>query len=159
MWAKQVQTVIATNQSKGCQRVLSEVRILYVDDYDLVLLTVKQILELEGWQVDVCRDGASARREIESGKQYDLLILDCQLPCGNGLALVHSARTSSHHRETPIIMFTASDCKHEAVAAGVNTFLKKPMGIIEMVDAVKQLLAIQPQIPSSKPRVASSAHG
>ena len=135
------------------------VRILYVDDYDLVLLTVKQILELEGWQIDVCRDGASACREIEGAKQYDLLILDCQLPCANGLTLVRSARASSHHRETPIIMFTASDCEQEAVAAGVNIFLKKPMGIIQMVEAVKQLLAIQPQIPSGKPHAASSARG
>ncbi len=138
--------------------MLPEVKILYVDDYDLVLLTVKQILELEGWQVDVCGDGASARQEIEGGKPYDLLILDCQLPRANGLALVHTARASSNHRETPIIMFTASDSKHEALAAGVNIFLKKPMGLMEIVNAVKQLLAIQPHVPSDESHIASSAH-
>lgn len=137
--------------------MLPKVKILYVDDYDLVLFTVKQILELEGWQTDVCRDGASARREIETGKQYDLLILDHQLPLASGLTLVHSARASFNHRDTPIIMFTASDCRYEALAAGANIFLKKPMGITRMVEAVKQLLAIRPQVPSAKTRVASSA--
>lgn len=137
--------------------MLSKIRILYVDDYELVLLTVKQLLELEGWQVDVCRDGASARREIEGDKPYDLLILDYELPRVDGLALVHSARTSASRCRTPIIMFTACDCRHEADAAGVNIFLRKPMGITQMVDAVTQLLAIQPQIPSGELRVAPSA--
>ncbi|MBA3439602.1 MAG: response regulator [Pyrinomonadaceae bacterium] len=137
--------------------MLPKVKILYVDDYDLVLLTVKQMLELEGWQTDVCRDGAAACRQIKSGKQYDLLILDNQLPHASGLTLVRSARTSFKHRDTPIIMFTASDCKHEALAAGANIFLKKPLGITKMVDAIKQLLATQSQVPSLESRVASPA--
>lgn len=134
------------------------VRILYVDDYDLVLLTVKQMLEQEGWQVDVCRDGASARREIEGGEPYDLLILDYQLPRIDGLALVHSARTSASCRKAPIIMFTASDCRLEAAAAGVNLFLKKPMGITQIIDSVTQLLGIPPRVPPGEHAIAPSVH-
>ena len=116
-------------------------RILYAEDYDLVLFTVKQLLELENWRVEVCRDGSATLKKIESDEDYDLIILDAQLPGESGLSLIRRARQLAHRRHTPIIMFTGSLRQDEALAAGANAFLNKPTGLKDLIAACKSLLA------------------
>jgi len=119
---------------------LQQIRILYAEDYDLVLFTVKQLLELEGWHVDICRDGAAALKKIESDEHYDLIILDVQMPGESGLTLVQRARQLPHRRHLPVIMFTDSLQHEDALAAGANAFLKKPAGLKELIATCKSLL-------------------
>jgi DNA-binding response OmpR family regulator len=119
---------------------LQQTRILYAEDYDLVLFTVKQLLELESWQVDICRDGALARKKLEGDESYDLIILDAQLPVESGLSLVKRARQLAHRRRTPIILFTGSLRHDEALAAGADAFLKKPTGLKDLIDTCNFLL-------------------
>jgi DNA-binding response OmpR family regulator len=97
-------------------------------------------LELENWQVDICRDGASARKKLEGEESYDLIILDAQLPGENGLSLVKRARQLAHRRRIPIILFTGSLRHDEAMAAGADAFLKKPTGLKDLIDTCNFLL-------------------
>ena len=119
---------------------MQQIRILYAEDYDLVLFTVKQLLELEGWRVDICRDGTSARKKLESEEHYDLIILDAQLPGESGLELVQLARQLAHRRRAPIIMFTGSLRHEEAIAAGADAFLNKPTGLKDLIATCNALL-------------------
>ena len=116
------------------------IKILYVEDYDLVLFTVKQLLELEGWLVDICRDGVAAQKKLESAEGYDLIILDCELPGMRGFDLLHRARELTARRATPIIMFTASNFEDELLAAGADAFLRKPGGIRDLIPTIEALL-------------------
>jgi DNA-binding response OmpR family regulator len=119
---------------------LQQIRILYAEDYDLVLFTVKQLLELEGWRVDICRDGTAAWKKLEGEDHYDLIILDAQLPGESGLKLVRHARQLAHRRRTPIIMFTGSLRHEEALAAGADAFLNKPTGLKDLIATCNALL-------------------
>jgi DNA-binding response OmpR family regulator len=119
---------------------LRQVNILYVEDYDLVLFTVKQLLELEGWCVDVCRDGSTALQMFEAATDYDLIVLDYELPGARGLDLLRKARSLPALHATPIIMFTASECEAESLEAGADAFLKKPGGIRELIPTIELLL-------------------
>ena len=105
-----------------------------------MLFTVKQLLELEGWLVDICRDGVAAQKKLESTESYDLIMLDYELPGMRGLDLLRRARHLSARRETPIIMFTASECEDETRAAGADAFLKKPGGIRDLIPTIEALL-------------------
>lgn len=120
---------------------MQQIRILYAEDYDLVLFTVKQLLELEGWSVDICRDGAAGLKKLESDEHYDLIILDVQMPGASGLTLVQRTRQLTHRRHLPIIMFTGSLRYDDALAAGANAFLNKPAGLKELIATCKSLLA------------------
>lgn len=122
---------------------MSQVNILYADDYDLVLFTVKQMLETENWRVDVCRDGTVALKRIEGDERYDLIILDERLPGVSGLDLIKHARRAEHLRATPIMMFTATQCEEQALAAGADVFLKKPGGIGELLETCRGFLHIE----------------
>ncbi|HEX8131237.1 MAG TPA: response regulator [Pyrinomonadaceae bacterium] len=119
---------------------MQQTRILYAEDYDLVLFTVKQLLELESWQVDICRDGAAALKKLEADEPYDLIILDVQLPGESGLSLVQRARQLAHRRRTPIILFTGSLRHDEALAAGADAFLNKPTGLKDLISTCNSLL-------------------
>jgi len=119
---------------------LQQTRILYAEDYDLVLFTVKQLLELESWQVDICRDGAAALKKLEGDEHYDLIILDAQLPGESGLSLVQRARRLAHRRRIPIILFTGSIGHDEALAAGADAFLNKPTGLKNLITTCNSLL-------------------
>jgi DNA-binding response OmpR family regulator len=119
---------------------LQQTRILYAEDYDLVLFTVKHLLELEGWLVDICRDGAVALKKLESTEPHDVIVLDAELPGIDGLSLLRHARTLRHRAATPVIMFSANDCEDEALAAGATAYLKKPSGIRELVSTIENVL-------------------
>lgn len=116
---------------------MQAIKILYAEDYDLVLFTVKQLLELEGWHVDVCRDGSTALKKIEGDSDYDIIVLDMDLPDVRGLELLRRARALNRH--IPIIIFTASDCETEALASGANAYLKKPSGIRDLIQTIERL--------------------
>lgn len=134
---------------------MQQLSILYAEDYDLVLFTVKQLLELEGWSVDICRDGAAALRKLESQEPFDIIILDTELPEVSGLTLLRSARSLAHRAATPVIVFTAEEHEREAREGGADAYLKKPGGIRDLVETVERLLYGKSRQRDLAPRRAS----
>lgn len=116
------------------------INILYVEDFLPVRLIVKETLELEGWRVEGCDDGLTALSRIESCEQYDLILLDDDLPGLSGVELAARARALGHRSRTPIIMLSAAERRGDASLAGVDIFLKKPEGMMSLVETIKQLL-------------------
>jgi DNA-binding response OmpR family regulator len=117
------------------------IKILYAEDFLPVKLIVKETLELEGWHVEDCDNGLTALEKIGSLEDYDLILLDDDLPGVTGVALASLARTLDHRRETPIIMLSATERGHAARDAGVDIFLKKPEGMKSLVETIKRLLS------------------
>ena|SRR5437868_910483 len=114
--------------------------ILHVEDNPLVALTIKDLLEFEGWQVTLCRDGLAALRELQSATSYDLLLLDQDVSHLDGFQLIRHARTLAHRQHTPIIVLSACECSNEARRVGADIFLQKPEGINRLVSTITRLL-------------------
>ena|SRR5205085_11439143 len=114
--------------------------ILYVEDDRLVADAIRDMLEFEGWQVTLCRDGLAALHELQSATPYDLLLLDQDLPHVDGWQLIKHARTLAHRRDMPIIMLSANDHMEEAQRVGADAFLQKPEGISRLVQTITTLL-------------------
>ena len=117
--------------------------ILYVEDYKLILLYVKEILEAQGWHVETCQDGIEALERIESTTPYDVFVLDNSLPGISGLELVRRARCLAHRRRTPIIVLSASDARRAALRAGATAFLKKPDDVEGIADTITRLIGMR----------------
>ncbi|MCA1816009.1 MAG: response regulator [Acidobacteria bacterium] len=117
------------------------VAILQVEDNRLVADAVRETLELEGWRVQTCADGANGLRRLESDDHFDLLILDYDLPGVGGLELALRSKQLPHRRDTPVVLFSASDHAAEARLVGVDAFLKKPEGLASLVETITSLLA------------------
>jgi two-component system chemotaxis response regulator CheY len=123
------------------EKAARSVVILHVEDNGQLAEAVRETLCEEGWTVETCADGVDALHQLAGETRYDLLLFDNELPGASGIELVRRARGLPHRRQTPIIMFSASDCEENARRAGVDAFLRKPQDMARLVEAVARLLA------------------
>jgi CheY-like chemotaxis protein len=121
------------------------IRILLVEDNDIVAGAVKETLETKGWAVETCSDGIAALERIDSDADYDLLLMDYDLPGVNGIELVHRARKLTHRSHTPIIVLSATPVEAAALNAGADEFLSKPKGVSSLVETISRLLGEREQ--------------
>jgi CheY-like chemotaxis protein len=119
------------------------IRILHVEDNQTVADAVKETLEIQGWQVDTCADGNTALEKIGSDADYDVLLLDYDLPGVNGLELVRHARELPHRLHTLIVVLSATPVEREAREAGADLFLHKPRGVSLLIESINRLLGEQ----------------
>lgn len=140
---------------------MEKIRILYAEDYDLVLFTARQLLEAEGWEVEVCRDGAATLKKLEGGEHFDLLIFH-DSPGGVGCEeLIARARGSARLRATPIILFTTGHTNGDADWREADAHLSKPGGLKDLVPTCRRLLphAASQSGPDTYSRESSGAAG
>lgn len=121
------------------------VHILHAEDDALVASAVREALWGEGWRVSTYADAPSALGEIEGPEPYDLLIIDKQLPGGDGLELVARARELPHRQNVPVVVLSASDAGREARRAGASAFLRKPEDMPALAETIARLLARRPR--------------
>jgi len=119
------------------------VRVLQVEDNQLVAGAVKETLEMEGWKVEIYADGLSALKQLQSNAYYDLLLVDNELPDMQGVKLISETRKLSHRKHFPIIMLSASYCRREALNAGADAFLNKPDDVLQVVPTIARLLNLK----------------
>ena len=135
-------SVFRTGQPRRAAR--KQVRpaiVLHVEDSKIVADTVRDALEMEGFSVVTCVNGATALRMLEGKERYDLLLLDNDLPHVSGIELIRRVRQLPHRRRTPVVMFSAGDVQAEAWRAGADAVLKKPDDIGRLTGMVKRLLS------------------
>jgi len=116
------------------------VTILLVEDNQVVAGAVRETLETKGWAVETCVAGNAALERIASESQYDLLLMDYDLPGLNGIELVQRARQMGHRSRTPIVVFSADPVEAAALKAGADEFLPKPQGMASLVETITSLL-------------------
>ncbi len=110
--------------------------ILVVDDEKPIADILKFTLEKEGYQVEVCYDGASAVRKL-TDTSFDLVLLDIMLPEKDGFQVCKEVRQVSG---LPIIMLTAKDAEVDKVLGlelGADDYITKPYSSRELLARVK----------------------
>ena len=79
--------------------------ILMIEDDSTIAFGVKYALEQEGFNIDICKDLESSRKNIQE-KEYSIILLDVMLPDGNGYDFCKEIRENN---EIPVIFLTACD--------------------------------------------------
>ncbi len=120
------------------------VRILVVEDDAVSLFAVRKLLERSGHRVEEARNGLEALEMLES-RDFDLIIMDVQMPVMDGLEATRRIRQSgnSARRDVPIIAMTAyamSGDRERILAAGMNAYVAKPIGIDELTPVIDAVL-------------------
>lgn len=114
-------------------------RILVVDDEELLVKGIKFNLEGEGYDVDACYDGEQAVA-MATSTPYDLIILDLMMPKKNGLEACQEIRSFS---TVPIIMLTAKSEDSDILMgfeSGADDYITKPFKILELKARIRALL-------------------
>ena len=109
-------------------------KVLVIDDDPAVCRLVKDVLELEGFEVSVAADGYAGLRQIESNRP-DCVVLDVMMPGLDGHGVLTRIR-SAGGRHLPVVMLTAVADDGQAWQAwteGVDYFLSKPFDPEELL--------------------------
>jgi two-component system OmpR family response regulator len=113
-------------------------RILVVEDDEVVQSAVARALRADGHAVAMASDLAAAREYVTGG--VDLVVLDLRLPDGFGLDLCRELRRDGSL--TPILVLTALSQvarRVEVLDAGADDFLPKPFALAELRARVRAL--------------------
>ena len=116
-------------------------RILIIDDDEDIQDLLFAALDDEGFIVDVAGDGSRGLQLIQSN-EYDLVVLDINLPGLNGYALCRELRDHLHV-SVPILMLTlrsSVDERVEGLNAGADDYVCKPFEISELIARIRALL-------------------
>jgi len=115
-------------------------RILIAEDDEALANFIRKGLEAEHYAVDVSRDGAQARGLI-LGLDYDLVVLDLNLPRVDGVAILKSVREAKP--ELRILILTARSRVEDRVLGldtGADDYLAKPFSFSELSARIRALL-------------------
>lgn len=126
-------------------------QVLLVEDEPNIAEALRFLLSRENWTVDLHEDGATALDKITSSTP-DLVILDMMLPGRSGMEILRDLRAIDGFEGLPVLMLTArgqSRDRELAEQVGVSRFMTKPFSNVEVVTAVRDLVA------QSKARLAS----
>ena len=118
-------------------------KILIIEDEKLLAESLKTLLELKGFEVEVVYDGEDGAEYAETGI-YDLLIMDVMMPKLNGYQVARQVR--AHRVTTPILMLTAKgevQDRIEGLNAGADYYLTKPFDNMELLACINALLRRQ----------------
>ena len=107
-------------------------RLLVVDDEENILLTISEVLRLEGYAVDVASSGTEAVGRL-SDHEYDLVLTDLHMADGDGMAVLEEVRGRWPLTITIVLTgFAALETAIQALRHGAYDYLTKPCMIEEL---------------------------
>ena len=139
----QIPLRLPADLSGGVDQRTMRGRVLVVDDDVISRTIVSHLLGRRALDVHSVSDGPSAIRAA-SGSQFDLILMDLQMPGMDGFQTAKRLRELTAHRDTPILAVTAncsSDYRDLCLKNGMQGFLSKPVQSTELVQTVERYLA------------------
>ncbi len=125
-------------------------RILVAEDNEINQIVAKEILTKSGFRCDIVGDGRKAVEQAQSG-QYDLILMDCQMPVMDGFDATREIRRlergghlpAGTGRRIPIVALTANAMKGDrerCLEAGMDAYASKPINPKELLSTIEQVL-------------------
>lgn len=121
----------------------NKVNVLLVEDTEDNRMMMRRLLELSGYHVSEAVNGVEAVRLAEL-ETPNIILMDLSLPIVDGLAATRQIRLMPHLADVPIIAVSAHDSADfhaEALAAGCDAYITKPVDYSELEDRIVDLTA------------------
>lgn len=121
-------------------------RIWLVEDQPYNQELIIEILELEGYVVDLIADGGLMMEAMQANVaslRPDLILLDIQLPKVDGFEIVRNLKASPDWKQVPVIAVTAMAMmgdRDRVLAAGANAYMSKPLDLTLLIDTIRAML-------------------
>lgn len=123
-------------------------RVLVVEDRPYNQALISEILEFEGYKVELVDNGATMMEIIDSNLVTpqtlpDLILMDIQLPEVDGLQLIRRLKNNSYWQKVPVIAVTAlamAGDRDRCLAAGASAYLSKPLNVDELISTVRSYI-------------------
>ncbi len=119
-------------------KAASDILVMVADDSKVARVKTGRLLAQHHYRVCYANDGNDAARQIES-ERPDLVITDNDMPGMDGFTLTRHIRANPGTAHIPVIMITAADDRHRAMAdaSGVSVLLGKPYEDAALIDSIR----------------------
>ena len=130
-------------------------KILVIDDERAIRNTLKEILEFEGYSVEVAENGRLGLEQAVAGT-YDLIFTDIKMPEMDGIEFLHAYRQGMQqhgHEEVPVVVITGHgsvDTAVEALRGGAFDFIQKPLDLNRLLVTTKHALEHKTLVQETK---------
>jgi YesN/AraC family two-component response regulator len=116
--------------------------ILLVDDEEQILFSLKRLLELSDYHVNIAYNGKDALKKIHA-RNYDVVISDIEMPQMDGLELLTRIRKNVDYTLPVILMtgFLNVEYAIEAIRRGASDFIRKPIDTKQLIKSVNSLVS------------------
>ena len=126
--------------------ILQGMRFLCAEDNELNAEILTELLKIEGAECTICENGAELLKAFKQSApgEYDMILMDVQMPVMNGYEATKAIRTSSHElaKTIPVIAMTANafseDIQH-SLAAGMNAHVSKPVEMRVLEKTIRRI--------------------
>ena len=144
---RSVSSIVQEEKNEQNDNIFQGMRFLCAEDNELNAEILTELLKIEGAECTICENGEEILKTFEKSApgDYDMILMDVQMPVMNGYEATKAIRRSSHElaKTIPIIAMTANafseDIQH-SLAAGMNAHVSKPveMRVLEkMIRSIK----------------------
>ncbi|MCM1500470.1 MAG: response regulator, partial [Clostridium sp.] len=141
------QAAVAEEESDEKQSILHGMHILAAEDNEINAEILREMLSIVGATCQICENGQLAVEEFEQSKpgQYQLILMDVQMPVMNGYEATKAIRKLNHPlaKNIPIIAMTAnafSEDVRDALEAGMNAHVAKPVDMAVLEQTVREVI-------------------
>jgi len=115
-------------------------RALVVDDSSAMRAMLRLALKKQGFEVAEAKHGVEALSRLAAGGEFDLMLVDWNMPEMDAFELLRRVRSDTAHDRTRIIMVTTEtgmEQMSEALAAGANDYIMKPFTFEVVADKLR----------------------
>ena len=145
----------SASQSRAKRTAPKKARILLVEDNEVNQLVAAEMLKAAGYRCEIRSNGKQAIEAL-AGMEFDLVLMDCQMPEMDGYEATRQIRQSERQagktRPLPILALTANALvgdRQRCLEAGMTDYLKKPLDRGQLLDSLERLL------PEAEPDAAA----
>ena len=145
--------VISINGALKRKMAQKKLNILLAEDNPVNQEVVFEILKRAGHKVEVANDGEEALDALAGDQEYDLILLDMNMPKVSGLDVLKRFRFMDTSASTPVLMLSADVLEktvRECIDAGANDYITKPVRASELLDKVAEYSSDNPEAVEEK---------
>lgn len=116
--------------------------ILYIEDDPLNRILIHRVLYAEGYDVTFAENATEALNHL-ANKDYNLILMDINLPDIDGYSLTTRLRENPKYKNTPIVALTANVMKGDrerSLESGCDGYIQKPIDVDALPNQIRAFL-------------------
>ena len=137
------QPVVSLDQFRDAHKKMNPKNILVIEDDETQRLSLKRILESDGYHPMLAADSAELTAILDKDEDFHLIIMDIGLPWINGFELAEMMKQHRELKKIPLIFLSAQADQNDfdrARSVGAADYIKKPFDIDKLKGVIAQLL-------------------
>lgn len=138
------QPIVSLDQFRDAHKKMNPKNILIIEDDETQRLSLKRILEAEGYTALLAADSAELTAILDEEKELHLILMDIGLPWINGFELAEMLKQHPDLNKLPLVFLSAQAEQADFARArevGASDYIKKPFDIDKLKLVISKLLA------------------